>query len=107
MNKKNVNGALIYLKDIYENHSSSSSVEETLYHLSKIYNSLSEIEISKSYAAILAYNFPDSIWYEKSYNLINDIQTNQDKENWYNKYNPIKLFINNQIEDDLKVKKIN
>ena len=107
MNKKNVNGALIYLKDIYENHSSSLSIEETLYHLSKIYNSLSEIEISKSYAAILAYNFPNSIWYEKSYNLINDIQTNQDKENWYNKYNPIKLFINNQIEDDLKVKKIN
>ena len=107
MNKKNVNGALIYLKDIYENHSSSLSIEETLYHLSKTYYLLSEIEISKSYAAILAYNFPNSIWYEKSYNLINDIQTNQDKENWYNKYNPIKLFINNQIEDDLKVKKIN
>ncbi len=107
IDKKNVNGALIYLKDILENHSSSISIEETLYYLTKIYNDLQEKEVSKNYAAILAYNFSDSIWYEKSYNLINDIEVNEDKDNWYIRFNPIKLLLNNQKEENLEVQKIN
>ena len=58
LEKKNINGALIYLKDIYENHSSSLSIDETLYLLVNIYKSIKEDEIAKNYAAILAYNFP-------------------------------------------------
>ena len=102
----NVNGALIYLKDIFENHNSSLSIEETLFHLSSIYKKLEEIELAKNYAAILAYNFPDSVWYEKSYNLIENIETNKDKKNWFRKFNPIKLFINDQKEENFEIKKI-
>ena len=106
LNKKNVNGALVYLKDIFENHSSSLSIEESLYILSKIYKDIEEIELSKNYAALLAYNFPKSIWYEKSYNYIFDIDIEQDKDNWYDKFNPVKILLNNQ-EEDLKIQKIN
>ena len=102
----NVNGALIYLKDIFENHNSSLSIEETLFHLSRIYKKLEEIELAKSYAAILAYNFPDSVWYEKSYNLIENIETSKDKKNWFRKFNPIKLFINDQKEENFEIQKI-
>ena len=63
---------LCYVKNIFENHSSSLSIEECLYYLTRIYKTLDEEDIAKSYAAILAYNFPDSVWYDKSYNLIND-----------------------------------
>ena len=106
LNKKNLNASLIYFKDIYENHSSSLSIEETLYYLTKIYKSLEEIELAKEYSAILAYNFPKSDWYKKSYNLIYDIDTPTDKIDWYQKFNPIKLFINDQEEEIFEIQKI-
>ena len=72
LNKKNLNGALVYLKDIYENHSSSLSIDEALYLIVKIYYLIEEEDLAKNYAAILAYNFPESQWYEKSYYIINN-----------------------------------
>ena len=106
LNKKNINASLIYFKDIYENHSSSLSIEETLYFLTKIYKSLEEIELAKKYSAILAYNFPKSNWYKKSYDLIYEIETPTDNINWYKKFNPIKLFINDQQEEIFEIQKI-
>lgn len=103
LDKKNINGALIYLKDIFENHSSSLSIEETLFLLVKIYKSLKEDEISKNYAAILAYNFPDSEWYRKSYNLINDIEIKNNQKNWFEKFNPIKLIKNIKEEENIEI----
>ena len=94
------------LKDIFQNHNTSLSIQETLYYLTKIYKYIDEIDIAKEYAAILAYNFPNSIWYEKSYNLINDIEIQQNKKGWFNKFNPIKLFINDQNGEDSEIQKI-
>ena len=96
----------IYFKDIFNNHSSSLSIEETLYLLTKIYLSIEENELAKEYASILAYNFPESIWYEKSYNIVNEIETVSNEEYWYKKFNPIKLFINNQKEENFEIQKI-
>ena len=59
------------MKDIYKNHSSSLSIDETLFLLVNIYKSIEEEEIAKNYAAILAYNFPESKWYKKSYKVFN------------------------------------
>ena len=92
LDKGNTNGSLIYLKDIFDNHSSSLSIEETLYLITKIYYTLGENELSKEYAAILAFNFPDSTWYQKSYNVINGLSDIKDNEKWYEKFNPIKIF---------------
>ena len=103
LEKNNVNGALIYLKDIYENHSSSLSIEETLFMLIKIYKSIKEDEIAKNYAAILAYNFPESKWYEKSYNLINDLEIDTNQESWFDKFNPIKLVRNKKEEKNIEI----
>ena len=103
LNKKNINGSLIYLIDIYENHSSSLSIEETLFLLIKIYKSIKEDEIAKNYAAILAYNFPTSKWYEKSYNLINDLKIETNQETWFEKFNPIKLILNDNEEENIEI----
>ena len=105
-NKDNFYAALVYLKDIFQNHNSSIPIQETLYYLTKIYKDIDEIKISKEYAAILAYNFPKSVWYQKSYNLINDIEIEKNKKNWFNRYNPIKIFINDQKEENFEIKKI-
>jgi outer membrane protein assembly factor BamD len=91
--KGNYNGSLIYLKDIFNNHNSSLSIEETLFLITKIHYSLNEYELAKNYASILAYNFPKSEWYKKSYNLINGISDVSDDDKWYEKFNPIKILI--------------
>ena len=106
LNKGNTNGSLIYLKDIFTNHDSSLSIEECLYLLTKIYFGLDEPDLSRNYAAILAYNFPESIWYEKSYNIVNEIEKVSNEEYWYKKFNPIKLFINDQKEKNFEIQKI-
>ena len=103
LEKKNINGALIYLKDIYENHNSSLSIDETLFLLVNIYKSIEEEEIAKNYAAILAYNFPESKWYEKSYNVIKELSIETVQESWFEKFNPIRLIKNKEEE---KVKNI-
>ena len=103
LEKKNINGALIYLKDIYENHSSSLSIDETLYLLVNIYKSIKEDEIAKNYAAILAYNFPKSKWYEKSYNIINELEIETNDESWFEKFNPIRLIKNNKEEENIEI----
>ncbi len=95
--RNNFNAALVYLKDIFNNYQSSLSIEETLYNLVFIYNRIDEKDLSIKYASILAYNFPESNWYKKSYNLINSI-VDTEKENWYEGLNPIKIFIKNKNE---------
>ena len=107
LENKNDTGALIYFLDIFENHSSSQSIEETLFYLTKIYNNIEEPNLAKKYASILAYNFPDSNWYKKSYNIINDIDNIEDDESWYKSLNPIKLFKsklqNDSNDTDIKI----
>jgi outer membrane protein assembly factor BamD len=107
LNKKNINASLVYLKDIFYNYNTSLSIEETLYLMVKIYDLINETEIAKSYASILAYNFPESKWYKLSYNLINNIDEDlSGDDKWFEKYNPIKIFINKQEVDDFEIQRI-
>lgn len=107
LNKKNINASLTYLKEIFNNYSTSSSIEETLYLLVKIYHLIDEIELAKNYASILAYNFPESKWHKLSFNLINDIDEELKKDDkWFEKYNPIKIFIKEEKEDNFEIQRI-
>ena len=92
LDKGNTNGSLVYLIDIFKNYSSSLSIEETLFLITKIYYSLGEYELAKNYASILAYNFPESNWYKKSYDLINGLDDINNDKKWFEKFNPIKLL---------------
>ena len=96
LDKGNTNGSLVYLIDIFKNYSSSLSIEETLFLITKIYHSLGEYELAKKYASILAYNFPESNWYKKSYNLIKGIDDINNDKKWFEKFNPIKLLKQDQ-----------
>ena len=96
LDKDNTNGSLVYLIDIFKNYSSSLSIEETLFLITKIYHSLGEYELAKKYASILAYNFPESNWYKKSYNLINGLDDINNDKKWFEKFNPIKLLKQDQ-----------
>ena len=103
LKNKNIYGALIYLRENFDNYNSSSVIEESLYFLVFIYDALEEDDTAKYYASILAYNFPESVWYEKSYNLLNDIEIISNKQSWFDKYNPVKLLINDVKDDDYNI----
>ena len=60
--------------------------------LTKIYYSLDEIELAKNYASILAFNFPKSKWYIKSYNLKNGLEDDGKDKKRFEKFNPIEIF---------------
>ena len=40
----------------------------------------------------MAYNFPNSEWYLKSYNLMSGLDDISDNKKWYEKFNPIKIL---------------
>ena len=103
LNRKNIVGSLNYLKDIYKNHNTSLSIEETLYLLVKIYDLINEREVAKNYASILAYNFPESKWYRKSYNIINELEIENNQESWFEKFNPIRLVKNDKVEENIEI----
>ena len=94
LSQDNNTGALVYLLDIFNNHSSSSSIEETLFYLTKIYNDIDEYDLAKNYASILAYNFPGSKWYQKAYNIVNNTEYIEKDKNWFMLFNPIKILKN-------------
>jgi outer membrane protein assembly factor BamD len=107
LNKQNYNGALVYLKDIFENHNSSLSIQETIYLIVEVYYLFDEKDLARYYASVLAYNFPESDWYKRSYNLINNIKnhSNNDKS-WFKRYNPVKIFNKKQEEENIKIQRI-
>ena len=94
LSQDNNTGALVYLLDIFNNHSSSSSIEETLFYLTKIYNDIDEYDLAKNYASILAYNFPGSKWYQKAYNIVSNTDYIEKDKNWFMLFNPIKILKN-------------
>ena len=96
---------MIYLKEIFDKHKNSIHIAETLYLITESYFAINEKDLAKKYAAILAYNFPDSIWYDKAYKLLNELEINEFEDKWYEKFNPIKILVRdreNNIENDKK-----
>ena len=105
LDKKNREASLIYLKEIFDKHKDSIHIVETLYLITESYFVINEKELARKYAAILAYNFPDSIWYGKAYKLLNELEINEVEDKWYEKFNPIKILVRdreNNIENDKK-----
>ena len=96
LDKENKEASLIYLIEIFDNHSDSIYIPETLYLITKIYYEIDEKELARKYASILAYNFPNNFWYEQTYNILNDLEINELDEKWYEKFNPIKILVRNR-----------
>ena len=58
---------------ILDDYDTSVYTEEALHRLVEIYYSLGLTEEAKRYASTLGFNFPDSDWYIKSYELVKDL----------------------------------
>ena len=78
---KHMNIGMFYLKqkkylaaikrfnNVINNHSKSKFTPEALYRLVEIYLTLGLVDDAEKSASVIAYNYPKSIWYEKSYAL--------------------------------------
>ena len=58
---------------VLNEYKTSIYTEEALHRLVEIYYSLGLHEEAKRYAATLQFNFPGSVWYIKSYELVKDL----------------------------------
>jgi len=56
---------------LLDEHKTSIYTAEALHRLVEIYYTIGLLEEAKKYAATLGYNFPESKWYERSFEIIN------------------------------------
>ena len=71
--------ALYRLNNVFKDYQSTVFIEEALHRLVEIHYKIGNIETAKKYASILGYNYNDSDWYKKSYNIIEGTNILMDK----------------------------
>jgi outer membrane protein assembly factor BamD len=77
LNQKKYLAALKRYQKVINEYSQSKFTPEALHRLVEIYYSLGMIEDAKKTAAVLGYNYPDSKWYEYSYHIVGEKESNE------------------------------
>ena len=72
LNQKQYLAALGRYNKVIEKYPKSKFIPEALYRLVEIYTILGMEEEAGKAASVIVYNYPKSVWYEESYNLINE-----------------------------------
>ena len=62
--------AINRFKKVLKEYDTTSHVPEALYRLSACYYSMGVYTEAKRYGAVLGSNFPDSKWYQRSYDML-------------------------------------
>lgn len=71
LNKEETLASINRFREVVEKYQTTSQIEEALYRLVEGYLTLGVKEEAQRYAAVLGYNYPNSKWYKRSYNLMN------------------------------------
>ena len=64
--------AINRFRDVIERYQTTSQVPEALHRLVETYLTLGVMAEAQKYASVLGYNYPDSVWYKRSYKLLGD-----------------------------------
>ena len=83
--QKNYNAAINRYKEVVEKYSETKYTPEALHRLVEIYYQLGIIKDAEKTAAVIAFNYPDSKWYEYSYNLLNKDKVSAEKKSFISK----------------------
>ncbi len=62
--------AINRFRTVVEAYDTTTHVPEALHRLTESYLALGVVEEARNAAAVLGYNYPDSVWYERSYALV-------------------------------------
>ena len=85
LNQKKYLAAMKRYKIVIDDYSTSKFVPEALYRLVEIYYSLGLIEDAKKTASVIGYNYPESKWYNYSYELVGIKNDNNKKNSFFSK----------------------
>ena len=72
--------AIIRFKNVVREYDTTSQVEEALHRLVEAYVTLGVVGEAKKVGSVLGYNYPDSPWYQESYDLLQGYGVNLDDE---------------------------
>ena len=72
--------AIIRFKNVVRDYETTSQVEEALHRLVEAYTTLGVIGEARKVGSVLGYNYPDSEWYQDSYDLLQEFGVNLDDE---------------------------
>lgn len=81
LNKKELIASLGRFKVVVDKYQRSIFITEALYRMTEIYYTLGDIEQAKKYAAVLGHNYPNDVWYDRAYALLNN--GSYDEAPWY------------------------
>lgn len=70
LRQDNYLAAINRFRYVVENYQTTSHVPEALHRLVEAYLKLGVAEEARHYASVLGYNYPNSIWYHDSYDLL-------------------------------------
>ena len=72
--------AINRFKNVVKNYETTSQTEEALHRLVESYVSIGVIQEAKLVGSVLGYNYPNSEWYQDSYDLLENYGVNLDDE---------------------------
>ena len=72
--------ALVRLNKVLKYYETTAYIEEALHRLVEINYKLGNIPVARRHASILGYNYNDSDWYKKSYNIVENKNLPIEKE---------------------------
>lgn len=70
LERRNFVAAINRFRVVIEEYQTTRHVEEALHRVVESYTSLGVVDEAQTAAAVLGHNFPDSEWYERSFNLL-------------------------------------
>ena len=85
LSQNNFHAAINRYKEVVENYAETKYTPEALHRLVEIYYKLGIIADAEKTAAVIAFNYPDSKWYEYSYNLLNKDKLSEEKKSFISK----------------------
>ena len=87
LQKKDYTGAINRFKVVVTQFQTTRHVEEALERLTEAYMALGIIGEAQTAAAVLGHNFPDSVWYRHSYELVKTggVEPSENKDSWISK----------------------
>ncbi|MCE7887253.1 MAG: outer membrane protein assembly factor BamD [Alphaproteobacteria bacterium PRO2] len=81
LNRGHVNAAMNRFRTVVKDYQTTTHVAEALHRLVEAYLKLGLKEEATNIAAVLGYNYPGSVWYKRSYELLDDEQRKRIIEN--------------------------
>ena len=81
--------AINRFRAVIEAYDTTTHVPEALHRLTESYLALGVTEEARNAAAVLGYNYPDSVWYERSYALVggaNGVPTQASEGSWLSRF---------------------